>query len=187
MIYPKRLNSRNGELAIKIIEICVIVISIILVIINRLVTPSLYWSHLSIAGMIYALLAASYSIRNGRSISGHVVVHSILASIITIYIDYRLGFNGWSLRIAVPIIIMIANFTMFIVTIFNYKRYGRYAVNQLVTLLFSVIANIYIYTKMHSYSVLAIIAMAISSVNFLLSIILCFRDLKEEVIKKFNI
>ena len=107
MIYPKKLNSRNGELAIKIVEISVIVTSIILVIINRIVTPKLYWSNLAIAGMIYALIAVSYSIRNGRSVSGHVVVHSILASIITVYIDYRIGFIGWSLTIAVPIIIMI--------------------------------------------------------------------------------
>ena len=187
MIYPKRLNSRNGELAIKIVEISVLTISIILLIINRIVTPNLYWSHLSIAGMIYALIAASYSIRNGRSIAGHVVVHSILASLITIYIDYRLGFIGWSLTIAVPIIIMVANATMFTITIFTYKHYGRNAANQLFTLLFSIIANIVIFQQMHSYSILAIIAMGISSVNFLLSIILCFRDLKEEIIKKFNI
>ena len=187
MIYPKRLNSRDGELAIKIVNLIAVILSIILLIINRIVTPKLYWSHLSIAGMIYVVLTVSYSIRNGKSISGHVVVHSLMATAITVYIDYKLGFHGWSLTIAVPILIIIANVTMFFVTVFNYKHYGKYAINQLTTLLFSLVANIAIYKIRNSYSVIAIVALSISTVNLLISIILCYRDLTEEVIKKFNI
>lgn len=187
MIYPKKLTSRSGENAIKIVNIIAVVISIFLLVINKIVTPNLYWSELSIAGMIYIAITVSYSIRNGRTIASHVVMHSLMATAITIYIDYRLGFTGWSLNISVPIIIIIANITMYFVTIFNYKHYGAYALNQLTTLLFSFVANIAINKIIHSYSAIAIVAFIISAVNLLISIVLCFRDLKEEAIKKFNI
>ena len=187
MIYPKKLTSRSGENAIRIVNIIAVVVSIFLLIINRIVTPHLYWSELSIAGMIYIAVTVSYSIRHGRTIASHFVMHSLMAAAITIYIDYRLGFTGWSLNISVPIIIIIANITMYFVTIFNYKHYGAYALNQLTTLLFSFAANVAIHEIIHSYSVIAIIASIISLVNLFISIVLCFRDLKEEAIKKFNI
>ena len=59
-------------------------------------------------GIIYAWVTVIYSMNRNTNIAGHILVQAIAISLITLYIDYRLGFKGWSIDISIPIIIIIA-------------------------------------------------------------------------------
>ena len=104
----------------------------------------------------------------------------------TTYIDYKIGFKGWSFEIAIPIIIIIANVTMFVLTIVSYKRYIRYAIYQLIICVFSLLPAYFIIEKMILNPVLSYVAIGISCLNFLLTIFLCARDVKEAIKMKFH-
>ena len=187
MIYPKKISSKKVNVFVNAFSLCVIAVSIILLIINYFTTPNIYWSHLCICGFLYIYFTVKYSVIMTRNISEYVTIQTVLLAILIYFIDYRLGYSGWSVNIALPIILLIANITMFVVTIINYKNYGKYAINQLIIVLLS-LSTIYFVKKGNvPNNALINISIIISMFNFLVSLILCYKDFKEEIIRKFNI
>lgn len=187
MIYPKKLSSRKKDLIFKILLLSSIILGIILIIINKLTTPRVPWAALANAGIVYVWITVFYSIKKNTNIAGHVMIQAIAIALLTIYIDYELGFMKWSINIAVPIIIMIANVTMLILTIVSYKKYIKYAIYQLIIVLFSMIPVILISENIIENKVLSIVASSISILNLVFTLILSARDVKDAVIRKFHV
>ena len=187
MIYPKKINASNGEIIIKIFLSVSIAIAIILTIINKLTTPNVPWAALANSGIIYIWIVVIYSIHRNVNIAGHVLLQTIAISLLTVYIDYRLGFHGWSLSLSIPIILIVANLTMLILTIVSYKKYLRYAIYQLFILLFSILPAILIGEKIVTDPIMGIIASGVSLLNLIITIILSAKDLKEAIKRKFHL
>lgn len=186
MIYPQKLSSKKGQ---KILNICLmisLVIAIILVIVNKFTTPNIHWAALTNCGIIYIWITVLYSIKRGTNIAGHVLLQTIAISAVMLYIDYRLGFQGWSINIAIPIILIIANITMLILTLVSYKKYIKYAIYQLFIVLMSLISIILITNNLIQMQVLNTAAMIISILNLAITLILCYKDIKEAIIRKIH-
>ena len=186
MLYPQKLSSKKNNLIINVLVGISVFIGIILIIINKLTTPQIHWAALCNAGIVYGWLTVIYSINKRTNIAGHVMIQTIAISILTTYIDYSLGFKKWSLEISIPIIITIANITMLILTIVSHKKYMRYAIYQLVICVWSLIPIYFIQDKIIHNVVLSYIAIGISALNFILTIALSAKDVKDEVIRKFH-
>lgn len=186
MIYPEKLKAKKSDKIVKILLLASIVVAIVLVVINRLTSKDIPWAAFANSGIVYTWVTVIYSIRKNTNIAGHVLIQTIAISILSIYIDYILGLTGWSLNIAIPIIIIIANITMLVLTIVSYKKYIKYAVYQLIIFLFSMIPVILITEHIVQHKTLGIIASGISILNFLMSLILCAKDVKEVIVRKFH-
>ncbi len=186
MIYPKKLSSKKGELILKICIISSILMAIVLFIINKALTPQIPWAALTNAGIVYIWVTVLYAINKNINIAGHVLVQTIAISILSIYIDYMLGFRGWSINIAIPILIIISNITMLVLTIVSHKKYIKYAIYQLVIVIFSMIPVVLMHENYINNKVLTIVATGISILNLILTLTLCARDVKEAVIRKFH-
>ncbi|MBQ2937862.1 MAG: hypothetical protein IJE05_03145 [Clostridia bacterium] len=186
MIYPQKLSSRKSEKILKLLLIVSIIIAIILITINKLTSPRIPWSALANCGIIYIWMTVMYSIKKGTNIAGHVLVQIILISSVILYIDEKTGFKGWSINIAIPIILIVANIIMLILTIVNHKEYIKYAIYQLIIVLISLMTIILIIKKLIEIELLSKIAIIISILNLLLSLILCYKDVKEAIIRKFH-
>ena len=187
MLYPQKLSSKKNNLIIKILLGVSLLIAIILIIINKLTTPEIHWAALVNAGIIYTWITVIYSINKRTNIAGHVMIQAIAISLLTTYIDYKLGFKGWSLEISIPIIIMIANITMLILTIISHRKYVRYAIYQLVICIYSLLPFYFMQEHLIQHYILSYVAIGISIINFILTIILSARDVKEAIIRKFHI
>ena len=107
----------------------------------------------------------------------------IITSMLVLYIDDTIGFNGWSVSIAVPIILIVANIAMLILTMVSYRKYIRYALYQLAIVLITLISILLI---IKNPNVLGIIAIGISIVNLVISLIFSYKDIKDEIIRKFH-
>lgn len=187
MLYPQKLSSKKTNILLKVMLAISLVIAGILVLINKLTSPGVHWAALSNAGIIYIWITVLYSLNKNINIAAHVMIQTIAISILTVFIDYRIGFSGWSLELSIPIILIIANITMFILTIVSHRKYIRYAIYQLIICIFSLLPPYFIYKHMVSNVVLCYVAIGISILNFLITIILCARDVKEAIIRKFHI
>lgn len=186
MIYPKKISANKTDNLIKIFLVASVILAIILWIINRFTTPNVPWATLANSGIIYVWVTVIYSIKKNTNIAGHVLIQTLAISLLTLFIDYKLGFKGWSFEIAIPIIIIVANITMLILTIVSYKKYIKYAIYQLIIVVFSMLPILFIEEKMVNNPVLSIIASSISTLNFVLCLILCAKDVKEAIIRKFH-
>jgi len=187
MIYPEKLNSRKGEIILNTLLITSITLAIVMIIINRIVTPQIHWSAIANCGMIYVWITVLYSIKKGTNIAGHVLLQTIIISIAMLYIDEHTGFKAWSLNIGIPIVIIVANITMLILTIISYKHYISYAICQLMIVLISLLPIIFIWKNMLQIEVLSYIAIWISVLSLVISLMLAYKDVKEAIIRKIHL
>ena len=145
MLYPKLSNiKRNNIILIASIAISIIVINILLII-NVLVDKTNHWSMLCIAGIVYVYGTVIYTKKRNINIASNVFVQCLLVSLLILAIDYFIGYSGWSINIAIPIVIMVANSTLMVLTIVSRKRYMRYALYHMLTFLFSMIQLILLF------------------------------------------
>ena len=186
MIYPKKIKAKKSAKLIKILLIASFAIAILLTIINKLTTPNIPWAALANSGIIYSWITVMYSIKKNINIAGHVLLQTIAIAILTFYIDYKIGWKGWSFSISIPIIIMIANITMLILTIVSHKKYIKYAIYQIIILCFSILPVMFMTENIIQDKILSIIAVGISGINLLLTLILSAKDVKEAIVRKFH-
>ena len=187
MFYPQKINAKKTDLIIKIAIVISLFVGILLVVINKLTTPNIHWAGFCNAGIIYIWVTVLYAINKNVNIAKHVLIQTIAVSILCVYIDYKIGFKAWSINMAIPIILITANITMLILTIVSHKKFIRYAIYQLLIILISLIPLFLVYEKLVDDKTLRIIATSISGLNFLLSLILSAKDIKEEIIRKFHL
>lgn len=187
MLYPKILNIEKGKKIKGLLLLISIVISIVLVIINMCIDKENKWSLLCIAGIIYAWFTTLYSLKRNVNIASHVMIQMIFISVLTIAIDYILGYKGWSITLAIPIMIIIGNITLMVLTIVSRKRYIKYAIYQIVIFLLSMIPFILMKKNIQNYNTPTIISSSIATFTLLLTLILCGKDLYKDIIRRFHI
>ncbi len=186
MIYPQKLNSRENNIILKLAIVISVIAGCLLVVINTLTTPSIHWAGICNAGIIYVWITVLYSINKNINIAGHVLVQAIALSAFMVYLDYKLGFKAWSIDLAIPMILIVANVTMVILTIINYKKYIKYALYQLVIIIISMIPIFLIYENLVQDKTLSIVASGLSIFNFIVTLALCSKEIKEAIIRKFH-
>lgn len=186
MIYPKKLNVKNSEKILHLSLVISLVVAIILIVINRLTTPGMPWAALANCGIVYIWITVIYCIKKNINIAGHVLIQTIAISIVTLYIDDKLGFKGWSLDIAIPIILIVANTTMLILTMVSRKKYIKYAIYQLMLVILSLAPVFFLMNNLMELKVLSKISIIISALNLTITLILCYKDVKEAVIRKVH-
>jgi len=186
MIYPQKLSSKKSDIILKILIVLSIILSILLVIINKITTPGIPWSAIANCGIMYVWITVIYSIKRSTNIAGHVLLQIIIISIAMLYIDKQIGFKAWSINIAIPIILITANIIMLILTIVSCKRYIKYAIYQLVIVLISLFSIYLMLDKIIEFKTLGIISVIMSIINLLVTLVLCYKDVKEAIIRKIH-
>jgi len=186
MIYPQKMNSKKSEKLINILLSSSIILGIVLVLINKLTTPKIPWASIANAGIIYVWITVIYSLKRHTNIAAHVLLQMIAISAVLLYIDQRLNFLGWSIYIGIPIILIIANVTMLILSIVSYKRYTKYALYQLIIVFISLLQIIFEAKGIIEFGILNIISIGISLFNFLISLILSYKEFYKMIICKFH-
>ena len=83
--------------------------------------------------------------------------------------------------------IMIANITMLILTIISHKKYIKYAIYQLIIVLFSMLPIFLIREHLIENRILSMIASGICFINFIVCLVLCTKDIKAAIIRKFHL
>ena len=186
MLYPKLSNiKRNNIIFILSIAISIIIIDILLLI-NVLVDKTNHWSMLCIAGIIYVYGTGIYTKKRNINIASNVFFQCLLVSLLILAIDYFLGYSGWSINISIPIVIIIANSTLMVLTIVSRKRYIRYALYHILTFLFSMIQLVLLFCGVLENKVLTIVASGIAAFSLVLTIMLCGRAMWEETKKRLH-
>jgi len=187
MIYPQKLSSKKSDKLVNILLICSIIIAATLILINKITSPHTPWAAIANSGIIYIWITVIYAIKRNTNIASHVLLQMIAISFLLIYIDKRLNFQGWSIYIGVPIVLIVANITMLVLSIISYERYTRYAMYQLIIVILSMIPFILVLRGIIELKILNILAIGISLFNFVLSLILSYKSFFKMIICKFHI
>ena len=141
MLYPQITNVKKNRQVTYLLLALTISIAILLLFINFSYSKKLNWSIVAIGGMIYAWVSTIYALDKNVNLAAYTFLQMIEISILLVVIDAVFGFFRWSLNIGIPIVIMVSNFTMMIITLIKYKKYVKYAVYEIMILLFNIIYN----------------------------------------------
>lgn len=185
-LYPQKINARKTSFIIKMAILISFVVGIGLVYINRFTTPDIKWAGYCNAGIVYVWITVLYALNKNVNIASHLFIQMVALSALCVYFDIRLGFQAWSINLAIPSIVIIINITMMILSIASYKNYMRYAFFQLLIVIASIVPIFLVYENLVNDKTLSIVASGISGFNLLLSLIFHFKDIKEEIIRKFH-
>lgn len=187
MLYPEISNIKKSNRILKILMLVSVAISVILLIINAFIKPDLHWSLLFIVGIIYIWITTIYSIKKNVNIASHVMLQMLCVSILIILIDMIIGYKGWSLIIGIPIIAIIANLTMLILTIISRKKYVKYVIYQSIIFLFTLGLLVLILVGVIKINTLYIIAFGISIMSMIMSFSLCGKQIIDELNKRLHV
>lgn len=187
-LYPKIRNVKRGNIAIKIMAIVSIVIALTCTIVNLCTSTRYLWCLIVMVGIIYSWITVIYSVHRNINIASNVVLQTIAISALTLCIDYILGYQGWAINLAIPIIIIVANVTILVLTIVSVRRYYKYAIYQLILSVLSFIPLIILlaFDGIITRSIFTIIASSIAAFTLVMSLILCGRNIVEELDRRLH-
>lgn len=187
MLYPKIINVKKSKQIILWLLFFTIVVSLISLYVNYHFLGKLNWSIVVIAIMIYTWISIFYALDKNVNLASYTFLQLIELSVILVVIDFVFGFYKWSFNIGIPIVIMVSNFTMIIITLIKYKKYVKYAVYEIMIILFSIIYNIIISFIAKKSLILNAITLWVSITNLVFVLALNAKSLKVELEKKFHI
>ena len=187
-LYPKIRNVKRGNIAIKIMAIVSIVIALTCTIVNLCTSTRYLWCLIVMVGIIYSWITVIYSVHRNINIASNVVLQTIAISALTLCIDYILGYQGWAINLAIPIIIIVANVTILVLTIVSVRRYYKYAIYQLILSVLSFIPLIILlaFDGIITRPIFTIIASSIAAFTLVMSLILCGRNIIEELDRRLH-
>lgn len=187
-LYPKIRNVKRGNIAIKIMALVSLFIALACTIVNFCTSTKYLWCLIVMVGIIYSWITVMYSVHRNINIASNVVLQTIAISALTLCIDYILDYKGWAINLAIPIIIMVANVTIFVLTLVSLRRYYKYAIYQLIISALSFIPLIISVTfdGIITRPIFTIISSSIATFTFIMSLILCGKNIVEELDRRLH-
>ncbi len=186
-LYPNIINVKTSDVVINILSMISEVVCVLSVILNAVFTPNFKWSFIVILGIVYSWITVMYSIKKTVNIASHVLLQTFVDSIVVILLDIIIGYKGWAIAIAWPIIICTENITMLVLTIVTRKKYFKYAIYQIMLFALNTFLIIVIAINI-PHKVWPIYLTTITSViTLVLAIELCGKELKEELKRFFHV
>lgn len=187
-LYPKIRNVKRGNIAIKIMAIISLIIALACTIVNFCTSTRYLWCIIVMVGIVYSWVTVMYSVKRNINIASNVVLQTIAISVLTLCIDFILGYQGWAINLSIPIIIIVANVTILVLTIVSVRRYYKYAIYQLIISALSFIPLIISLATdgIITRPIFTIIASSIAAFTWVMSLILCGRNIVEELDRRLH-
>ena len=187
MLYPQKINAKKSDFIIKVAILISIIVGLLLVIINRYATPGIKWAGYCNAGIIYVWITVLYSLRRNVNIASHLFIQMLAISALCVYFDIRMGFQAWSINFAIPMIVIVTNITMLILSIASFRNFARYAFFQVLIVILSLVPIFLVYENLVNDKTFSVFASVLSIFNLIISLIFHFKDIKSELERNFHI
>lgn len=187
-LYPNVRNTKKSNLTIKIMLGVSVLVALICIIINLCTSTRYLWSLIVVAGIIYSWITVIYAVQRNINIASNVMIQSILISILVLCIDFIIGYTGWSINLAIPIIIIVANVTVLGLTFVSIHRYYKYAIYQLIIFILSLIPMVIFISSRNIIvkPIFTIIASLIALFAFIMSLTLCGKSIVDELDRRLH-
>lgn len=150
-------------------------------------TPSpLWWSAVTGMGLLYAYMVLRYAILGQSGYRSKVIVLTVLAILVAVFIDFVGGYQGWSIDYVLPSGILLVDVIILGCMIVNRRNWQSYLMWQLLMVLCGLLPMI-LYLKGLEHNVyLSFMPLAVSGAIFLGTVIIGDRRAQMELIRRFH-
>lgn len=188
-MYPDiAMHTRIYKKLVRIFTACALLIEILLVVINVLTFSGVWWSVICAAAFLYLLLTLKFSVSNYNH--GHILKIAVQAIGIVLFsflIDHIIGYRGWSLNFAMPLVIILVDIATVILMIVNNVNWQAYLLLQLAMIAFSALGIVFCLTAVVSKPLLTLISAGASLVLFLGTLLIGDKKATNELIRRFHV
>ena len=186
--YPDvRKRTKRLHFVMRLILFLFILAEIGLIIINLIATPHFWWSGISGIAMIYTYLSMVYWINHDAGYAAKIGLQLILTMTFLLGIDYFTGMTGWSLKWAIPGVILFGDAIVFFLMMLNRQHWYSYTLLLLLIAICSVaIISLYFSGKITNV-VLPVTCTAVTGVYLLGTIIFGDREITRELKRRFHV
>lgn len=164
-----------------------LVVEALLVLINYLTFNGVYWSVICGGAFLYLCFTLRYAILHNSGRMNKITVLTIGAIVLTILIDYTLGYRGWSVNFAIPCGIMLIDLAILILMIVNSINWQSYLLFQVFMIFISFVAVLLTFFHVVTFALLTIIACVVTVLLFVGTLIFGDRRAITELNRRFRI
>ena len=137
--------------------------------------------------LIYANLALKMSVTGRIGYQLKALALMIVAVLVLIGIDQSTGNHGWAVNFVFPALILLMDLVIMVLMIVNRRNWQSYIGMQLLMILFSLVVFVLFLTHIITFSYLALIALAVSVLLFIGTMILGGQRAQNELSRRFHI
>lgn len=187
-MYPNVKDAvRKLNFLVKLYTFLAIVVEAGLIVINYMTFSGLWWSAIAGIGILYFYITLRYSIQKNNGYMSVILTQIIAAVLLTIALDFIVGYRGWSVNFVVPSAILLIDVTILVLMLVNTVNWQSYILFQLMTIGLSIVMMILWKVGIIHYPVVTIVAAAVSAVMFVGTLIFGERRAKNELKRRFHV
>lgn len=140
-MYPEiKFDVHKYHIITRIFMFLSVVLGGVLIVLNYMTYDGIWWAFISTGIIIYAWLTLLFSIQHNTNPAAKILVQILAAQGLCLLADFVLGYRGWSVNFAIPVIILIANGAMLVLMIVNFMNWQSYILFQIEYVVFSLIS-----------------------------------------------
>lgn len=163
--YPDMgLLAYRKKVAMRIVFFIAIVAVGVLVAINLLTNKESKWSLICAGSIFYALFTFGYTFQPKVYHQTKIIMQGLLTMFLVWWIDFVLGYKGWSFDYAIPLVLLAMNGLVLVLMLVRRKDWQSYALTQLRLFLLGVLMVLLVFFEVVTTPTLSIIAIAVTFV-----------------------
>lgn len=187
-LYPQiPFDVQKYHLFIRLFIFISIVTGAVLLIVNLTHYHGFFWSGIVLAAILYAIITLVYSIQRNANPAAKIMVQTLAAELLAVWIDYLTGYEGWSVNYVVPGILLVAECAMLVLQIVNFMNWQSYILFQIEYVVLSIIPVGLYFFQIVTEPLMTFLTLGCSVMIFAGTMIFGDRKAKNELIRRFHI
>lgn len=187
-LYPQIVfDVHKYHIFIRLFMFISVVTGIVLLVVNLINYHGFFWSGIVLAAILYAIITLTYSIQRNVNPAAKIMVQTLAAEFLVVWIDYLIGYEGWSVNYAVPGILLVAECSMLVLQIVNFMNWQSYILFQIEYVVLSAIPVAFYFFHIVTEPFMTFLALGSSVIIFAGTMIFGDRKAKNELIRRFHI
>ena len=186
-VFPHIDAEFKSHLAMRILVFISVVTVIVSFAISRYFVSRFNWPLLILLGIGSMWLIASNVLRKRRSIAKVITWQVTILSILALLWDWVIGWQGWSLDFAIPIICTAATGAMFVIAQVRHLEAHEYVVYLSLTAIFGLFPFLFLLFDWVNVALPSILSVVISLIMLAAILIFQWEAIRVELAKRFHI
>ena len=113
---------RRMQMAVRIAIFSAVIVAVVAMVVNYYTYKGIMWSLIVVLGLAYGCFTLLYSFSTRRSLQRIILVQALLALVSMVALDYLTGHQGWAVKFAIPIALMVIPAGVVVLMIINVEE-----------------------------------------------------------------
>ncbi|MBR6222261.1 MAG: hypothetical protein IKQ71_02355 [Lachnospiraceae bacterium] len=182
--------SRTLHFIMKLLIFASVVAGFTTVVINAVLFNGFWWSLIVCMSLAYGCFVVLYVFRTRKSLQKLIQVQMVVGILFLIALDFALGYSAWSVKYAIPIILVATDVSVAVIMLVGDDNWQSYVMTEIVTFLFSVVMivlGVFVKVNILDVSIFSIGAVVITGLLLATTIVFGDRIIQNELRRRFHI